>query len=57
MELPKLKNPVNTEKISLSLDPDLKKRLEDLKWKKRVNVSEWMRMLLRRELDNLDQAS
>lgn len=50
MDLPKLKERVNTEKISVAVDGEMKRDLENLKYLKRVNVSEWIRQLVRREL-------
>jgi hypothetical protein len=57
MELPRLKDKVNTEKISLAIDLETKKRLESLKWDKRVNVSEWLRQIIKKNLELCDKES
>ncbi len=54
MELPKLKDRVNTEKISLAVPAEMKKQLEILKYEKRINVSEFLRQLIHNELEKID---
>lgn len=54
MELPKLKDRVNTEKISLAVPAEMKKQLEALKYEKRINVSEFLRQLIHNELEKID---
>lgn len=56
IELPKLKERVYTEKISLAVSETTKKDLEDLKYKKRINTSEWLRQVIERELAALKKA-
>lgn len=54
MELPKLKDRVNTEKISLAVPAEMKKQLEILKYEKRINVSEFLRQLIHNELEKIN---
>lgn len=57
IELPKLKERLNTEKISLAVPEKLKKDLESLKYNKGINVSEWLRRIIIRELETLDKTA
>ena len=52
-DIPRLKGRVNSEKISVAVDAEMKKELDELKWKNRVNVSEWIRQIIRKELKTI----
>lgn len=54
MQLPKLKDRVNTEKISLAVPAEMKKQLEILKYEKRVNVSEFLRQVIQKEIEKIN---
>lgn len=54
MQLPKLKDRVNTEKISLAVPAEMKKQLELLKYEKRVNVSEFLRQVIQKEIEKIN---
>ncbi len=49
-EIPRRKRPRLTERVTLSVDPGMRAELTELKDKKNVDVSEWLRGLIRREL-------
>lgn len=54
IELPRLKGPSHTQRLTIPVDPDLKSRLARLKAEKQVDVTEWIRRLIRKELEKLD---
>jgi len=54
-EIPKLKHALLTERLMLAVDPEMKKSLEDLKRNHDIDVSEWIRRILRSELPKLRQ--
>lgn len=54
MQLPKLKDRVNTEKISLAVPAEMKKQLETLKYEKRINVSEFLRQVIQKEIEKIN---
>lgn len=55
MNLPQVKKKLLTERFTVPVDRELKEALEWLKQSQNVNTSEWIRQLLRRELNLLKE--
>lgn len=51
--VPRLKRATLSDKITLSIEPELKRELWALKESADVDVMEWIRSLIRREFPNL----
>lgn len=54
--VPKLRGRVLDEKLTVPMEGDLKKELMAYKHEKDVDVLEWIRMIIRREMPNLRKA-
>lgn len=55
MEIPRLKHAVLTGKILVAVEPEIEKDLKDLKHNHDVDISEWLRRLIRSELPRLKE--
>lgn len=51
--LPRLKSASKTKQINIPVDPEMKEALCRLKEEHRVDITEWLRQIIRRELDAL----
>ncbi len=52
--LPDLKSKNLTQVLSIPVDPGMKKRVAELKTKHRKDTNEWLRQIIRRELEKLE---
>lgn len=55
-KLPKMRKQINTENLTLKCDPEMKAQLDALKYHNKVNVAEWLRQIIRRELEAISLA-
>jgi hypothetical protein len=54
-DVPKLKRHTLTERFTLPVDKGMRDQLYSLKENHNINISEWVRRILRRELDSISK--
>lgn len=55
-KLPKLKDSSKIDRLTIPVDKKLKQQLSDLKIQHRINVTEWIRQIILKELSQLKKS-
>lgn len=55
--LPKLKGASKVERLTIPVEKEIKNRLYNLKVNHQIDVTEWVRQLIMRELESLEQGA